>query len=288
MTNQPYFQDTPVDEPPDYLYQYHELVTEGVRGLGGVTPEHIQQFREQGYLVVEQAFSADEVRQALDALVTITKMKDARERGVVVDIEAKAQHSIDQMSDEQRQDAIRKLMWFTRVDDHLKALSEKPELLAVLQQMLGDTPHMFQDMALIKPPHIGREKPWHQDFAYFNLPLDTPVVGVWIALDEALVENGCMYVIPGTHRQGPVVHFQRRDWQICDTDVKVNDALAVPLKPGSCLFFDGLLHHGTPPSHSDKRRRALQYHYRPASAIPFPDSTQRLAVFGEEGKDVSC
>ena len=56
-------------------------------------------------------------------------------------------------------------------------------------------------MALLKPPR-GREKPWHQDHAYFNLPLDTPIVGVWIALDEATPENGCMHVIPGSHREG--------------------------------------------------------------------------------------
>jgi len=143
-------------------------------------------------------------------------------------------------------------------------------------------------MGLIKPPRIGREKPWHQDFAYFNLPLGTQVVGVWIALDEAMIENGCMHIIPGSHQEGPVVHFQRRDWQICDTDVQVNRCMAVPLKPGSCLLFDGLLHHGTPPSQSDKRRRAVQYHYKPASVAMLDDSAERLRVFGEEGKDVYC
>jgi phytanoyl-CoA hydroxylase len=143
-------------------------------------------------------------------------------------------------------------------------------------------------MALIKPPLIGREKPWHQDFAYFNLPLGTPVVGVWIALDEALIENGCMHVIPDSHRDGPVVHFQRRDWQICDTDVNVRQVVAVPLQPGSCLLFDGLLHHGTPPSQSRLRRRAVQYHYKPASVAFYADNTERLKVFGEEGKDAYC
>ena len=97
---------------------------------------------------------------------------------------------------------------------------------------MGANPFMSQDMALIKPPFVGSEKPWHQDQAYFNIPLGQTVVGVWIALDEAVPENGCMYIIPGSHTEGPVIHFKRRDWQICDTEVASDHAIAVPLKPG--------------------------------------------------------
>ena len=146
---------------------------------------------------------------------------------------------------------------------------------------------MFQDMALIKPPKIGREKPWHQDMAYFNLPLDTVVVGAWIALDEATVANGCMMVVPGSHKNGAVVHFRRRDWQICDTDVYLDGAVAAPLKPGGCLFFHGLIHHGTPANLTDTRRRALQFHYRSAN-VALTSNEERLAIFGSAGKDVVC
>ena len=113
--------------------------------------------------------------------------------------------------------------------------------------------------------------------AYFNLPPETTVAGVWIALDQATPENGCMFVIPGSHRAGPVVHFKRRDWQICDTDVAAGAARTVPLTPGGCLIFHGLLHHGTPPSRSPQRRRALQFHYKPASVAQIAPE-ERLAV----------
>jgi len=96
-----------------------------------------------------------------------------------------------------------------------------------------------------------------------------------------------MYVIPGSHRAGPVFHFKRRDWQICDTAVAAATAWTVPLRPGGCLFFHGLLHHGTPPSRSPQRRRALQFHYKPSGAAQIAPE-QRLAIFGSEGKDVSC
>ena len=76
----------------------------------------------------------------------------------------------------------------------------------------------------------------------FNLPEGTTVVGVWIALDEATPENGCLHVIPGSNIEGPMIHFKRRDWQICDTDVPIGRDTMVPLKPGGCLFWHGLTH----------------------------------------------
>ena len=108
---------------------------------------------------------------------------------------------------------------------------------------------------------------------------------MWIALDEATAENGCMHIIPGSHEEGPVVHFDRRDWQICDTDVQVDQDVMAPLEPGGALLFDGLLHHGTPPNTSDSRRRALQFHYTAADAEWLEE---RPEEFGNTDKDVEC
>src|SRR5690606_10593011 len=163
-------------------------------------------------------FTPEEVEAGLNGLVDLIAGKRPDFKGIM--FEAAARDKIDTLTPEERQDYVRKLAWFVEYDERLKALSHHPALLSVLARIMG-------------------EEAWHQDFAYFNLPLGTQVVGVWIALDEALVENGCMHVIPGTHREGPVVHFQRRDWQICDTDVQVQRSVAIPLKPGSLLLFDG-------------------------------------------------
>ncbi len=162
-----------------------------------------------------------------------------------------------------------------------------PALIHLVTELVGETPAIFQNMALRKPPHIGREKPWYQDHAYFDLPLTTTVVGVWIVLDEATTEKGCMVIYPGSHRAGPMIHFCRRDWQICDTHTRNTALLVVPLKPGGALFFHSLMQHGTPANNSPHRRRAAQFHYAPASA---QNGTQesRLAIFGSEGKDVTC
>ena len=110
---------------------------------------------------------------------------------------------------------------------------------------------------------------------------------MWIALDEATAENGCMHLLAGGHRDGPIAHFQRRDWQICNTDILGQTLTAVPLKPGGVLVFDSLLPHGTPANVTEQSRRAMQFHYAPAVAGKVTDQ-DRMAVFGTEGKDVTC
>lgn len=259
----------------------------GVEHFENIGPAEIGHYHEQGYLIVRQAFNPAEVRDALQGLVDLIMGKNPEFTSIM--FEAKAQAILPTLGVDARQDAVRKIMFFVEHEPRLKAISHHAKLLQTVHTLLGArAPQMFQDMALIKPPRLGREKPWHQDNAYFNYPLGTPVVGVWIALDEATIENGCMQFLPGQHKTGPKIHFQRRDWQICDTDILGQRSVAAPLKPGGLLFFNGLLPHGTPHNASEKRRRALQFHYAPADAAQNPDSEERLRHFGSEGKDVTC
>jgi hypothetical protein len=96
---------------------------------------------------------------------------------------------VGRRSAEQRQDAVRKVWFFVNHEARLKAISHHAKVLAAVRKLMGDRePEMFQDMCLVKPPRLGREKPWHQDHAYFDYPLGTPVVGTWIALDAATIE----------------------------------------------------------------------------------------------------
>jgi hypothetical protein len=116
----------------------------------------------------------------------------------------------------------------------------------------------------------------------FDLPLDTPVVGVWIAIDAATLDNGCMHLLDGGHRAGPRPHFAIRDWQLCDAEMLGVDSVAVPLAPGGALFFDGLLPHGTPTNLSERRRRAVQLHFCPAGSRRV-SKAERFSVFGDRG-----
>jgi phytanoyl-CoA hydroxylase len=270
---------------PTDLYRESAAAHGLTGGLNAVGDVEAARFHEEGYLVVEDAFDPSEVAQALDGLTYLMDGGDGEFRGV--QYEPSMRDAVADLPVEERRTFVRKVFSFVDHDPRLKAMSGHVPLHRALERIIGAPPVLFQDMALSKPPRMGSEKPWHQDCAYFEFHPDTAVVGVWIALDEATYENGCMHVIPRSHRDGPVVHFQRRDWQICDTDVAASSNAVVPLRPGGCLFFHGLVHHGTPPNRTDSPRRALQFHYRPEDIVTVTRE-ERLAVFGDEGKDVTC
>lgn len=267
------------------LYQPADLA-HSVATLDDIGPDEIAFYREHGYLAVRQAFSPDEIAAALAGLVDLIMGRNPAFTGIV--FEAAARDLLPRLGPEERQDAVRKIHHFVDHDARLKALSAHPRLLAAVQRLLGaPAVDMFQDMGLIKPPRLGREKPWHQDHAYFDYPLGTPIAGVWIAFDEATIANGCMQLLPGRHREGPIAHFKRRDWQICDHVTLGTRSVAAPLAPGGLLFFDGLLPHGTPHNASPHRRRAVQFHYAPAGVARTTEDA-RLEIFGGEGRGMTC
>ena len=272
------------ENPPAGLYDFQQVIARGLDGFERVSDSHIAQFWRLGFLVIHNAIRPAAVQAARAGLRDLILRRAAEN----LMVESAAAAGFANLSDDERLRSVRKLMPIVPYDARLKALAVDSALLGVIARIMGEGPLLTQDMALIKPPRIGREKPWHQDMAYFNFPAQTPIVGAWIALDAALPENGCMMVIPGTHREGPVLHWTRRDWQICDADVQVGRSAAIPLPPGGCLLFHCLLHHGTPPSRSDRPRWAVQFHYRPASTAPLDSDAQRLQTFGSDGKDATC
>ena len=253
--------------------------------LADIDDRQIARFHEQGYLAIQRAFTPQQIESVGQAMWDLIDGKSQDFKGILA--EAAKRGHFSELTGEVRRDSVRKIWKFVDHDTRLNDLAHDPNLLSVLSRLMDDTPILFQDMGLIKPPHIGREKPWHQDCAYFNYPVGTTVVGVWIAIDAATEENGCLHIIPGSHREGPIPHFKRRDWQICDTDVAVPRNVTVPFDPGGCLFWHGMTHHGSPTNRSDHRRRALQYHYRPESTVEMT-SKERLAIYGGDELGVTC
>jgi phytanoyl-CoA hydroxylase len=237
------------------LYRYDQVHT-AVPSPADLDESHVRQYVEAGFLAVENVFTAAEVAGYKQALSDLIAAGDPR----IVELEEAGRDL--SLTPEQREAFVRKCMWFVKYGDpRLTAMSEHPVLTGICQKLVGEAVKLFQDMALLKPPHVGREKPWHQDMAYFAVNPPEKVIGTWIALDAATPENGCMHVIPGSHMQGPKPHYHDRDCQLNDEDVDVASDVMVPLAPGGVLFFSALIHHGTPPNQSAARRRAVQLHY---------------------------
>jgi len=267
------------------LYDYAS-VAKTINGLDSITETDVARYHEQGFIAVRNAFTPEEVQSALDGLSHL--IAGGAPEFQNIQFRADVRDKLDSLGAEERLDAARRLLYFVDYEPRTKAVANHPKLLAVVNRLLGAEAAMFQDMALIKPPN-GREKPWHQDHAYFELTPETRVVGVWIALDPAGIENGCMRVMPGWHRRDKFMHFQIRDLQICDSEMAglESNRVAVPLEPGGCLIFDSYLPHGTPSNFTSSRRRALQFHYH-AIGAQIITAEERVAIWGGEANGIAC
>lgn len=300
----------PAHDPALYAF---ERTDAGVSPETALSDEGLARWQEEGFLNVRGLLPLDEIRAVRAELEAMALSEDpackllyyegAMRRHVQLDAErdkgidpkaggvhfqpGQEGNGLPRLDPALRARYVRKFMSFVGMAPELTKLSRQPALMAVVGRLLGGKqPEMFQDMALVKPGG-GREKPWHQDHAYFNVALDTPIVGVWIPMGEVTPENGCMHMLAGGHRKGARTHFKLRDWQICDRDVPGAGRVAVPMGPGDVLLFDGKLPHGTPTNRTDQHRWAVQYHYRPSTSV-ITDDEARLAAFGSEGRNVTC
>ncbi|MEK3912707.1 phytanoyl-CoA dioxygenase family protein [Paenibacillus sp. FSL H7-0331] len=243
------------------MYRYDNPATNHIDSLANVTETDIADFWKQGYMVVDNVFNQEEVNTSLEAIMDIIM---ERVKGPQLQF-VKPRDQLK--NDFEKELAIRKIERFVEHDPRLHHLAYHEGMMQLLSSLFTDTPKLVQQQGILKPPHGGAEKPWHQDMAYGNLTYEKPVIGVWIALDPAGADNGCMHVIPRSHMEGPVPHYAVRDWQVCDTSVRVEQDVIVPLAPGGVLIFHGMTLHGTPPNFSEKRRRSLQFHYAPETAV---------------------
>jgi phytanoyl-CoA hydroxylase len=129
----------------------------------------------------------------------------------------------------------------------------------------------MQSMLFLKPPGLQGQA-WHQDERFIPTR-DRSLVGVWIALDDATIENGCLWVVPGSHRQGVLHQFKDHgrpdEFDPTDEAFGFDDSGAVPVevKTGDVVFFNGYLLHRSMKNRSKGTRRALVNHYMSAASL---------------------
>jgi phytanoyl-CoA hydroxylase len=148
-----------------------------------------------------------------------------------------------------------------------------PRIVEGLTAVIGPNVKAMQSMLFIK----SEGKPgqaWHQD-EYFIPTRDRSLTAVWIALDDATVENGCLWVLPGSHRRGVLypTHPQTDPRFDCTVEAyefpyRDDEAVPVEIPAGTALIFNGyLLHRSLENSGRHGYRRALANHYMSAESL---------------------
>jgi len=147
-----------------------------------------------------------------------------------------------------------------------------PQLLDMLEQIVGPDLILWITRILCKPAVKGREVPWHQDGEYWLMrPLAT--CSAWIAIDPVSTANGCMRFIPGSHlRQELYRHHQAGrgnlvlNMELDQDQFDEGDAVNIELEPGQISLHDVRLIHGSLANDSGQRRAALIMRYMPATS----------------------
>ena len=151
------------------------------------------------------------------------------------------------------------------LDPTFVGFSRMPGLAELIIGLGVARPLLLQSMYIFKQPRIGGEVSWHQDstFLYSEPP---SVIGLWFAVEDATIENGCLYAVPGGHRLGLKSRFRRDGKGGVATDVLDKSPLptdrAVPLeaRKGTLIVLHGLLPHASGPNRSAISRHAYTLH----------------------------
>ncbi len=152
-------------------------------------------------------------------------------------------------------------------------LARDPAILDLVEQVIGPDIVLWGCQIFCKPGGDGMEVPWHQDGHYWPIrPLATCTV--WLALDPSKVANGCLRVIPGSHRARRLHEHLREERSdiVLNQSVKPglfdpNTAYDVELEPGQMSLHDVYLIHGSNANRSPKRRAGVAIRYMPATSL---------------------
>ncbi|MEY4681441.1 MAG: hypothetical protein RLZZ276_3090 [Pseudomonadota bacterium] len=262
--------------------------TGSAQGAGLLGSDEIAAYRREGHVLVRGLVAPRLVAAALDA---ISGLASGRIPARATQIAFEPGVDASKIPAGAREGYIRKFSHYVADSDALRAIAMSRRMHRILDQLLGEGREILQDMALIKPPRVGGAKPWHQDAAYFRVRDPGLVVGVWIALDPARRENGCMQVIPRSHAEGPAPHVPHDDVNLCTIRpdrLRLADAIHVEMEPGDALVFHPLLHHYTAPNDSDMRRRAVQFHFNQVGTAWTDLATHRRLYRDERGGYAGC
>jgi phytanoyl-CoA hydroxylase len=254
---------------------------------GRLTPEMVADFRVAGVLILEDFVSADDCRALRDHVLQMiagfdpsaakhvfsamqqTQLGDKyfEESGDKIrfffEHEAFNEKGVLRQS---KEDSLNKMGHAMHdLDPVFDRFSRTPELAAAVESLGYEEPVLLQSMYIFKPPRIGGEVYCHQDSTFLYTEPES-CTGFWFALEDATVDNGCMYFIPGAHK-GPLKELHYRDAEGKMTFKTLDDApwpkgATVPAeaKTGALVIFDGRAPHLSGPNLSDTSRHAYTLH----------------------------
>jgi len=236
-----------------------------------VTEKQVQFFEENGYLKYGKVLEKGQVEELIEGLDRIIHIELEGGDDSSVEFSFGHRRKGDESSNKPR--AIYQYVNMWKRDKNYEKTMKHP-LIAGAAKSLLKTPsvRLWHDQIISKPPKDNEHFRFHQDFYFW--PLSEPrILSCWLALDDATVENGCMHVIPGSHKdsrfspearkkeleelakagENPPDKTERQKI----AELPASFGVPVELKAGECMFHHCLNFHATPQNTTDRQRRAF-------------------------------
>ena len=220
-----------------------------------ITPAQAREYDEVGCFVFEDAFDSAELREMDDAIEPgetlvrefLAGRPDGRFSVAGVDTQTVAPHLVQS-------------------SDRLRAVCSRPPLAGIARDLLGPEVRLYWEQAVYKQPHSAEPVLWHQDNGYTFVEPQAYLT-CWIAITDATLENGCVTVMPGAHRDGTLAHRSTPIGFECWGDASA--ARSVPVRAGSIVVFTSLTPHFTAANTTDEVRKAYIVQYAPSGAVAY-------------------
>ena len=217
-------------------------------------------FDRDGFIVIESLLTQSDLeilRERIDA------MAEGKVEGVPLRMEEEALEG--GLQEVEQRDKVWQIMDASSHDEAVFRHVSHPKILDIVEDLLG-TPDikLLTDQVLMKPAHHGSPVSWHQDSAYWNT-IDPPaLVTCWTALDDVTEDNGCVRMVPGSHKHG--IYSHTRDTFLHVEGVDISLAVPIVMPAGGASFHLSTTVHGSGPNQTPNRRRGLATSYMRADS----------------------
>lgn len=240
-----------------------------------LSPQQMDQFHRDGYLVVPNFLTAQELAAVNNDIERVcgehaTMNKDSGG----FNLEKVGGDAFDQTKNALRPGMLRKIQGAVFYVPAVQDVFTSHKMLDCMEDIMGPNVYYHSSKVMFKPARGGSPKPWHQDAAYWA-NYEPNQVTVWIAIDDATEENGCVWAIQGSHKLGLVPHVHK-ELQVPESEIDLKKAVPVPVRSGGLLIFHSLVLHMSKANTSDKSRCAIICDFDPS-----PNPCIELRLLGD-------
>ncbi len=253
-----------------------------------VNEDQVEFYQKNGFLVIEDFLSPDELEHWKAAVMNAVQQRNGQKMPGK-DIKTGEADGINEDAAYYGK-VFDQLLNLWQTDDEVKKLMVDERLGEMAARLAGiDGIRIWHDQALFKRPWANPTA-WHLDTPFWSFS-DRNAISIWIALDDATLENGCLFFIPGSHRETTFENSgigKNMDgiFGVYPQLLKTQ-SVAAPMKAGSCSFHNGLTIHGAHANMTSGTRRAMTCAYMPdgntfnGTANILPDDYLRTLKVGD-------